>query len=314
MDDYFLCFDDIPNAERALSSLIAALEGYELSINESKTSIVDLSRFDDDTWSNTLEAFEFSSDRSREINDLQRYFDVAFQILRDSQDEAAMKYAVRRSARHIVSNDNWRLYQAYLIKIALHFPHTLESVCEILYTYKTVGYEVDRALTRKLANDTIVRHARLQHHSEVCWALWLARMFDCPISDKATEDLALVQNAFCVLLALDLQDRRLLKRKLSARAWQPLLAEEGLKGAAWLLAYESHVRGWLRAKDANFCDRIAFFGELKARGVSFFDPNAQINPLFRRRGRRFFQDLGEGEEDTDHEEEYEFGAWAEAYS
>jgi len=68
---------------------------------------------------------------------------------------------------------NWPTLQALLLQSVAVEPGTTREVLSELLAYGAVGYslDVDR-IAATLAN-IVVRHAPLDHGSEVAWALWM---------------------------------------------------------------------------------------------------------------------------------------------
>jgi hypothetical protein len=52
-----------------------------------------------------------------------------------------------------------------------------------------------------------------------------------------------------------------------------------LYGSHWLLAYEANVKGWLPSgRSGDHVNNDSNFGQLKAAGVSFYDPAQTVLP------------------------------------
>jgi len=136
MDDYYLCFDDQAAAAAALTVLTHALRDFELNINETKTKICSVEEDLESYWSEEIDNCFFSDAADRQSNDMEMFFDKTIRLAKQLGDDNIIKYAVRRSARHVIHEENWKLYEAYLAHVAVSYPSSLPTICEILSTHR----------------------------------------------------------------------------------------------------------------------------------------------------------------------------------
>lgn len=188
----------------------------------------------------------------------------------DARDEQENLFnediALAISAR--LDNENWKLYESILIRIMTTYPYTLSKVAQILRCCRDY-YELDRDKLSGVVSSLICKHAPLEHHSEVAWALWLAKALKLNIED-AGEHLPAVQSGVCALLALDNMNAGLV-RGVTPSDWKKDFSEQGLKSRRWLLAYEAPRKGWSGEKSAGYIEHDKFFAALHSRDVSFYN-------------------------------------------
>jgi hypothetical protein len=281
MDDYYLCFDDQAAAATALTVLTHALRDFELNLNETKTKICPVEDDLESYWSEEIEASNFSNDPDKQSGDIETFFDKAIRLAKRLADDNIIKYAVRRSARHVIREPSWQLYEAYLAHMAVSYPSSLPTVCEILSTYRGMGYRLNSDLWSKIAMDGIRIHAPLRHDSEVCWALWLLWEIGGTVEDIARVEIEKMNNAVVATVALFLQEKGKFEGKIDTRYWERAAGSYPFQGQFWLLAYEGSRRQWLRL-GMSALDKFGLASALDKRRVSFLEDNAKMEPIFRK--------------------------------
>jgi hypothetical protein len=300
VDDFFLCFNTSEEAQVALAAIVKALREFELDINPAKTIISDAESLREDDWVDRIKSFDISEAERAQRQDIHRFFTRALDLAKE--DENALKYALKRSASTVITENNWEVYEAYLLRCGLIAPNCMQTVVQLLVTYESLGYPLTR---RKIANfcaNVIIPSARAEHHSEVAWALWLACELSVPLPAVSTRALVEMESSVCALVALHLRERGLVRGNLDTTRWESSLDPMNLKGPMWMLVYEASLKGWLREQVPGFVTGDTFFGPMLGAGVSFYDQTRRLQPLIRRLDFRDFD-----------EEEYEFSDEAEGY-
>ena len=295
VDDYFLCFNTRAEAEHALTCVVRALREFELDINPSKTQIVEAESSHEDEWVETLKQFEIADEEKQQKKDIHRFFAYALGVAKTNED--ALKYALRRSSSKLILSSNWPVYEAYILRVGSVAPNCLQNVTQILTTYAALGYSMSLSKVKNFCSNVIIAGAKAQHHSEVAWALWLAKELNLKLPRSITAELGEMQSAICALIALDLRESGLLVGELDTAAWNAALQESGLRGPMWLLAYEASNKGWLQDIAPGFIAGDDYFGPMKAKDVLFYDETRRISPLIKRTRKSLLQDfLEEGDE------------------
>ncbi|WP_420430138.1 RNA-directed DNA polymerase [Kordiimonas sp.] len=313
VDDFFLCFQTFEEAEQALAAIVSALSEFELHINPDKTKILSIADYVDEDWVHRLDQKEITNihdssdaqsirEQKRQITEL---FEYVIELARQYDDESIIKYALKKTTSSIVREENWKLYEAYIARLATVYPNNLETAALILITYHGMGYDVDRSVVERIVTTTICQHAPLNHHSEVAWALWLALEFQLQLPISAVRELGKTRSSICTLLAFDLEDRGLLRRKLNKEYWRKQMTLDGLLGPHWLATYQAARFGWLK-HPPGLLSSEPFFAELDSKGIDFYDTSAHTDPLIRRRRLTAVEDLfGEDFDFSDSEFAYE---------
>lgn len=274
IDDYELVFPALSDAENALSTLHSILGRYELTLNESKTRILEMPVPHDELWPPRLRSFPISSVRSRQAGSLLDFFNITFETALTNPRSSVLRYAIARTSNIAIHDGSWSVYQNLLLQCATSEPGTLPYVTSELRKYADLGRPLAKDRIQESIDMLIARHTPLGHGSEVAWAIWLAIGLDVSLPTDATKLLAITDDPLVPLLALHARSKKLVGG-LDTSAWNGLMTSEQLWKENWLLAYEANVKGWLPS--AGRADHVLAdpcFGFLKKNRVSFYNARA----------------------------------------
>ena len=279
VDDYFMFFSTLQQAEEALAALVRVLKDFELQINFEKTAISPVIEITDDYWTHQLTSFEIRSGRRQQPSDINHFFELAKDLAKKNSDESVMIYALKRVSSTVVRKEAWTSFESHLCHIALAYPNTLQTLARILSTYARIGYPLSKSRLGRLVNSVVEDHAGLGHHSEVVWALWMCWDLDLSLSDANVDRVSEMHSSVCALLLLKLHDMGKLGKAPKNTYWNAFETSESLHGDLWLLSYEAGVRGWAAFGDAHI-DGEPRFRVLRDANVRFFKDNASLPPIF----------------------------------
>ena len=272
VDDFEFGFLTRSDAEKAISKLEMILSEYELRLNASKTSIVDLPIPVEAPWASELRMFSIST--QGQIWQLRRYFDRVFELRSAHPGEAIMSYAIGRLRSIDITENAWDLAQHSLLHCALVEPSSLPQVVNQLHYYLDYGYNLDEAKLSQVFNWLIAEHAPLGHGSEVCWSLWGCLLFKLHIQEYAAKALQESDDPFVALLTLHALHSSQLAGGIDFTNWAQTMAPDGLNDTQWLLAYEAHVKQWLTSGDGGtFISSSPWFEFMRDNDVQFYDVN-----------------------------------------
>lgn len=279
IDDIFLCFDTHEDAEKALSVFSDAAQALDLQVNVEKTRLIQNIEQVEELWPYRIQDIEISNKKRKQRSDIAKFFSEAFALAGEHDDETIVKYALRVSTSVEIDKDNWDLYEALVVRSALTYPSSMDYASQILIAYNSRGYQLNKVLVGRLITNVITRNAPLGHHSEIAWALWLARCVNLKVSLTAAKVLSNVESSVCALIALDCYKNGLIPRGLDLSLWKQTQCAAGLSDRFWLLAYEANFKGWLPEVEAGFVDNDKFFADVKANGVYFYDEKTASEPF-----------------------------------
>lgn len=304
VDDFYFFFDTYAEAGLAEAALQKILRRYELKQNIQKTKIISIERLLEDSWTFALQNFKFADGKKQQRRDISHFFDIAFKYASENVDENVMKFSLKKIQTVIIKKENWELVEAYLCRVALSYPNTLQEIAHILSTYHFHKFELNLVRLSSTMSKLIQEHAQLEHHSEVVWALWICSELKIKLPLEITALLTDFQSSPSLILALDMEKRGLLTKSFDKRKLLKHASKKALYGHMWLLSYESGVNKWI-SKNDSYLTTDSFFSVLRGESVSFYHPNRKLEPIFKRR-----PGLGVGKDpfdmDTDVTDDFEF--------
>jgi hypothetical protein len=274
IDDMFFCFENESDAQAGLGLISASLREFELDLNSSKTLLTPATRFNEEIWPQLVNRLCISGRGSEQRRSIVAFFTEVIEIAQQYENESIANYALKLSAKTSrIEEENWELYESFLIRLAREHTNTIDVVCKIFCTYAALGYTLTNHVTG-FVNNLICDHCPANNHFEVAWALWLARSLNLSIREEAAAHLSNLKNSVCALLSLDLLHRGAVQRGLQTDLWLEGASGNDLYRSRWLLIYEGVVQKWLGDRHASIVDSDPFFAVLKSKKVRFFDINA----------------------------------------
>ncbi|MCB5207724.1 RNA-directed DNA polymerase [Methylovorus mays] len=279
VDDYYLFFESKDKAEDSLAKLTSSMSYYELKINSIKTEIMEIELLAEETWKYSLQQFSFEYSKKNQRNSINHYFDLAYRSAKNHTDENVMVYAVKKLKSQIIKKENWDLFEAYLCRILLTYPNTIQDISQILTTYQKYDYPLNDVRLKRTINQIIIDHALFDHHSEIAWALWLSKSLKIKLTKKSCESLNQINSSVALIIAVDLENSGLLEGELDNSRIINLANIAEIWGTNWLLAYELRMKEWLGfSKSSLLSDN--YYGILAGLNIHFYDQEKILEPIF----------------------------------
>lgn len=266
IDDYEFGCITAQESDNVLGTLQEVLEGYELTLNSSKTSLAELPSSINPLWIHELSAFKFRSTEKGQAKDLLHYFDLSIAHFAKCEDDPVIKYAIKKTSSIGIQPANWPLYESLLLQWATAEPGVLEVSIDFIKHYADCGAVIDRDKVKGVLQHIICLHSPKGHTSELAWAIWGMILFRLPIDNHVVKILNSIENSVVALLCLDARDQKLIDPTFDFSHWTSLMNETELRGPNWLLAYEAAKKKWLPTSDG--CDYLR-----TARGFSYLSAN-----------------------------------------
>ena len=278
LDDYEFGFATYSEGEQALADLQGQLSAYELHLNPRKTFLFELPSTIERPWATELRTFQIRRGSKSQQIDLIGYFSRVYELSRNYPDESVMRFALGRMRMSVVDQHNWLLYESTLLHIAAVEPGTLSTVIDELYRYYQAGYQVGLPKVADALQQVIHDHARVNHGSEVAWAIWGFLIFGIKLDDQTASQVAQMEDTVVAILALDAKSRGLISSNVNLTLWASMMTTQSLVEENWLLAYEANVKGWLPSLGVqDNVDADPNFLFLKQNDVQFYDAGLSLN-------------------------------------
>jgi hypothetical protein len=278
VDDWFIGFDSLGEAEAAVAVLAAASRDFQLEIHPEKTRCVHAPREAVPVWSPALKNLTFRRGVIPQRKSIDYFFSQAFHYAASYPKDNVLSFAVSTTRRVRVLRENWHGYETYLLRAARANSTTLPAIVQILASYNAWGYPVGKQRVAKLIADLMRASGPTAFHAEVAWALFLAKALSITLPAKSLKPVTELESSVCALIALDLRSRGLIDGNLNTKLWQQSMNASGLTSSMWLLAYEADLKGWLTGTTA-YVAAHPYFRELRSRNVSFYDTKRNVKDL-----------------------------------
>ncbi|QNI31212.1 RNA-directed DNA polymerase [Alloacidobacterium dinghuense] len=301
IDDYYLYFDSVSDAETGLAALHSIARQFELEINDPKTEIVQLPDILEPSWKSELRNIVIRKTPQPQATDLLNLFDRAFEHSKNFPTDNVLTYAARQVLSSDIFEENWELCEALLLKAAIAEP-TMMSVLELIYDNYASYHTSNDALASALYS-ICYYHAPLQQGNEVSWALWLARKLNVPIPKSVADAVAKLDDDVVALVALDLLEQGNFDTD-QLELWYGHMAGSSLYEDHWLLAYEAHEHGWQPTtvkKDYVAAD--PFFSILQTHGVRFYGDGLAATTSYMEYGEEEIEGIDPDDYDPEEPEE-----------
>lgn len=268
VDDYYIFYKDIAEAEKTLSKLQFVLSEFELELNKEKTNIYEMPQFIEPQWVSQINNIVLDN------NNIISFISITYSLIRNNPNEEVLRYALNKLRKIKIKKANWPLVQSFILNSALYDPSALPFVCSILseYYYKKFGIDADKVL--KTVISIVEKALNSNSDYEILWSLWLAYLLKVNLTDELISKLCNTENPIIALVMLFLYH----KKNIDTTKWEEYMTAENLYGKHWILAYEALVRGWLPSKNGDdYVENDEFFRILKLYGIRFFDVECREN-------------------------------------
>lgn len=285
VDDWFIGHNTAQAAETAMRNLAEACAEFELELNLEKTSIINAKDEIIEAWPNEILDLASSLDSKDQNKKLNRYFSQSFSLARSHPTSNVMDFALKVARSFRITKESYPLFESFVLRAARAYPITMPVVVQILANYRTQGAPINYQRCKKLIQDELIKSVPLRHTSEVAWALFLAKALKIKLELSCLEPITQVDNSVWALLVLDLENMSLIEGTLNKSHWMSLLTKESLVSSSWLLAYEADLKGWLTGPDPDFVKKHDWFKVLKAKNISFYNTNKNVDTFRRSRQR-----------------------------
>jgi len=270
VDDIYLYFRELGEAERAKYTLSSIFSEFELEMNTEKTKILKLHNEIESEWISELRLHSF--DRKSE-KDIISYFSKVFKFADLYPNDQVVKYAIKRVSKIDVCKECWEIFESFLLESVLRDSIVLSSVLDIFLKNKD-KVEVNLKPIEETVNYIIEFNLNYGNSFELVWSMWYLYKFNIPMYSDNVIKVSTVDDPLVALMALFLNEIKLLDGELDTSIWKKHMISEELYSNYWILAYEAYVRKWLPSKSGkNYISNRPFFNMLKENNIRFLlDP------------------------------------------
>ncbi|EPC9994118.1 RNA-directed DNA polymerase [Enterobacter ludwigii] len=272
IDDYFLGFKTLSEAESAIAVLQEQLNVYELALNSSKTEIIVLPHEFEDLSISELRNFSFKDVNNNQRADLIYYFNKVFTVAKSSPEESIIKYAVSRLLSVQVSNNNYPLLEKFLLQCLISDSSSIRYVVKHFLKYNKLGFQQDIKTLGSVLKQISINESVHVHGSEISYCLWMFLYFNIELPEEVFLSVNKLRDPFVAILVCDCFDSGLIDYTCDFSFYNELMNMEELKGDMWVFVYEMLFRGWFKPSgNQNPILQNECYKFLKDNDVSFYD-------------------------------------------
>jgi len=226
IDDYYLYFTTLGDAELARSIVHHALKEYELELNPNKDTIVAIPEVMESIWYKDLKSVRFSSDSVKQRKELIQFFDKAYFHAKVFTEDAVLSYAISKIRPTIFDKQNLKILQSLLLNCIVHESRTIHLLAEILFGYFKKGYQFDLKSLKFALEQFIKFHCDMDNEFEITWALWTMKSFKLILEPEIAKMLSQMSNSMIALICLDMRKSKLIPNGLDVNLWKSLLNKD----------------------------------------------------------------------------------------
>ena len=270
-DDYELIFGTRSNAERALAILEDALGEFELELNPTKTTILELPQEIDNPGIQELRSFPFRPQYQAQRSDLMHFFTRAFALHKKFTETTILRYAVSRLDPLQIKSTNADLVQALILQAVAYEPGVWPTAIKQLLALRSANPGCGKNNIDQTIHAMIRKCAHMNHSSEIAWSVWAALVFEITLSRSAVKAIGQMADDCCGILLLHAAQVGLTVTKPPQKVFARWLSSDALRGPHWLLSYELGVKGWIRLPKGDHIADDAVFDFLRKKNVEFYD-------------------------------------------
>lgn len=267
MDDYFMFFDSLSDAEKAYSELHKIIREYELELNPYKTKIIKLPERLEPQWVSLLDS------SPTKATELLSFISKIFEYSKMFPEDEVIKYGLSKIKNVNIGQKQKDILVSFLLNAIMHEPSAIPLAIEMLVALNNNHNIVTQI--KDTIQELLVFNAEYRYEFELTWLLWLCDVLNIAIDENVAKSLSIIDNSFVALAALHLKNKGLIDQGLDTTLWASMMKGEELYEENWLLAYEAYIKGWLPSvSDTDYLLEDPFFEILKNKDIQFFITDA----------------------------------------
>lgn len=272
IDDYFLGFNTIGEAESALTTMQELLNEYELALNPLKTEIIQLPIEFEPLAISELRAFSFRDTIGGQKSDLIHYFNIAFKAAKDLPTESILKYAVSRTFEVNVTTENYPVFENFILQCVTADSSTLKYTVNQLIKYKRIGYIQNIENISHILRQLSITESSLGHGNEVAYCLWLYLVLGISVPEVVVKNVVPMRDPFVAILLCDCWQKGLMNFIPDFSIYEEMMVMEELSGDMWMFVYEMLAKEWFQPiSNQNPISQNECYRFLLNSGVFFYN-------------------------------------------
>lgn len=268
VDDFLLYFQTAAERDKALGTLVEALEDFELALNHHKTAnLLPGEDLIEAPWVHALRRYSFHTKPLVQFYDLLGFTDLVATLTKAHPGDSVALYASKILWSLHVAESNLPDLLTALWRM-VHLDSRVVSVAAI-YTATLSDKLLQKERIQMIARQVLVFHLsdfiERRWAIETTWLLWLCLRTGLSLPEKLCKSLEAFDHPLVALAAIEAERAGLTNKKLNTSEWSASVSEDqALTGSRWMLAYELRRSGVLKKAMKH-----SFFEFLAQHDVTF---------------------------------------------
>lgn len=271
VDDYMLFFNNISDAENAFKELQKYLLNYQLEINSNKTKIENMPYQIEENWINDLTTFFSNSLFLKQKSFLTKLYNKVLELKKANPNKYVIKYLLTILKDIFIEEDNWKLFETYLLNLTRLDTSILPDVLIIIKSYHS-EYNFSLGDIEDFYKILIRDNVTKGNHYEVSWSLWSLYELNFIIDNDLAKDILNSEDWISKIIIFHLNSEHKISGSLTSNISieNVNIDELDLYNNKWLFTYETLFNNWLN--DTNgILNNDRFFKKLKDNNISFYN-------------------------------------------
>lgn len=258
-DDWFVGTNNLEDADRMISLIIATYRQYELDINGEKTSVDRIKTHFAEDW--VLEIMAFLSHRPGELSGqrLRAFLSLILKLQKQNEKSSVVSYGISVLESDKFSRADIESVESFLLKCASVSVRAMDRICALLVNLNHETKSLSKKRIGERLSDLAIRNLQQGHQFEAAWQIFAMRGMNFVITSKDIIELGSeVSTSVIPLILLDMKSKQLCAVKLPLAEWERRTTRDTCETSpSWLLNYEGIRNGWLG--DPNNLAQHRFF-------------------------------------------------------
>jgi hypothetical protein len=277
IDDYTFYADDFAQAESFVKELGLCLRGFEMSLNDKKTRILQLPRPSAENWIQRLNRFSFPKDEEVRFSTVRSFLDLALECSQNAGKSTPLNYAIK-----VLSNPaqklNPRARRLYILEatnLALAYPYLAHQLDK--HVFDRYGDDLAKQVS-EFSSSLAKMGLRKLYPDTIAHALYYALKHDAELNlnDHEFKEIVALDDCVVNVLLFEYATRNKRAKVVAAikdRANEIKRWDKRDRDKQWLLIYQLWTANELTGNGQGF------LAELKTKNFQFLKiPTAKKSP------------------------------------
>ncbi len=263
IDDFFLFADSYSQAENLEIKINRALNDFELTSNDNKSSIQSMPASVESIKFQTIKNYKIRKSILEQKLDIIHVYNLAIELSKIHPKENAFHCFLTKVLPIKIHEENWNILESILLQIASAEIKSITVISKLLISYNSYGYKLNLEKIKiaflKIAKKGVENNLGF----EVCWTFFILNQLEVQINEEI-RNISSLSDPLAIISVLTAREKGLYTYKVDLNYWDTLMSKDALYDSNWMLCYEAEKRNWLSNQNGlNLIDADQYFNELE---------------------------------------------------